>query len=193
MREEAALERLAEDVIRGQVSNGARALVTLAFGLDEGDRGFPESRQRLLDLYMTLLGRHTTLFPGLQDLIDGLHARGLCWGIVTNKPSYLTDELLRRIDIQPAPATVICPDHVTNTKPHPEPMYLACKEMGCSPAEVLYVGDHLRDIQAGLAAGMQTIAAAYGYLAEGEDIIDWRAHHVVHHGDQLLPLITRYF
>lgn len=192
LRLEHDLEPMPDDIVRAQVSNGARALVTLALGFQEEDSAFPAKRQRLLDIYQEVLGDHTILFPGLSELLIDLEARGIPWGIVTNKPAYLTESLLARLKLQPAPATVICPDHVTHTKPHPEPMLLACEEIGCAAEETIYVGDHLRDIQAGLAAGMTTIAAAYGYLEPADKVANWQAHHVAQDSQDLHRHISPY-
>jgi phosphoglycolate phosphatase len=110
------------------------------------------------------------------------------WGIVTNKPSRYTDAVLQQLPLQGA-ATVICRDHVAQPKPHPESMFLACKEIGIAPADCLYVGDHIRDIEAGRAAGMRTIAAAWGYIEAGQNVHQWNADWVVEQSQQLHSLL----
>lgn len=193
LRAEHALDPLPVDDIRAVVSDGARAMVSLALDLSQDDPVFEARRQRFLDIYASDLGRSTALFPGIASLLDELHAAGIAWGISTNKPSYLTDSLLARLALEPAPASVVCPDHVTNPKPDPEPLLLNCAQLGCQPEEVIYVGDHLRDIEAGRAAGMYTIAAAYGYIHSDDDVLAWGADAIAHRGEDVRPLIADAF
>jgi phosphoglycolate phosphatase len=189
MLAETGREALPYDRIRGAVSNGSRALVELAFALSEGEPGFAALRERLLALYEADLAVATQPFPGMDALIATLAARGLSWGVVTNKPAWLAEPLLARMPLTPGPGVLICPEHVRRTKPDPEPLLLACDRIGCSPAATVYVGDHLRDIEAGRAAGMRTIAAAYGYLGPGESAGDWGADHVVDSVEALAELL----
>ncbi|HNC69151.1 MAG TPA: HAD-IA family hydrolase, partial [Pseudomonadales bacterium] len=102
-------------------------------------------------------------------------AHGVRWGVVTNKPNYLAAPLLAHAPFTPPAAVLICPDHVTRTKPDPEPLLLACTRLGCSANQAIYIGDHARDIEAGRNAGMRTIAASYGYLQPGETVDAWHA------------------
>lgn len=193
LREEHSLARLTDDTIRAQVSNGARAMVTLALGLDENQPTFEDKRQRFLDIYRKQLGSATALFAGIQDLLQQLASAGISWGICTNKPSNLTTPLLETLDLRPAPASVVCPDDVSHPKPHPESLYLNCRQLQCQPSEVVYIGDHLRDIQAGRNAGMYTIAAAYGYIEEDDDPLTWGANRVARHGEELAQQLAEAF
>ncbi|MDH4040529.1 MAG: HAD-IA family hydrolase [Gammaproteobacteria bacterium] len=161
--------------IRASVSNGARALVSLALDMAEESAGFEDQRLRLLELYSEVLGTVAGPYPGITALLAELAGRGVRWGIATNKPRAYTDPLLQRLGMQPPPASVVCPDDVTERKPHPESLLRNCRELGCTPAEAIYVGDHLRDIEAGRRAGMYTIAAAYGYIEPGDDPRSWGA------------------
>ncbi|MCP5335745.1 MAG: HAD-IA family hydrolase [Oceanospirillaceae bacterium] len=163
------------DEIRAQVSNGARALVNLAYGIDEGHPDYAATRQRLLDLYLAGICIDSSLFAGLQNSLELCARHGLPWGIVTNKPRLYAAPLMDALNLRPALASLVCPDDVANRKPHPEPMYKACEEMGADAAQCIYVGDHIRDIEAGRAAGMRTVAAAWGYIAAGDDIQRWGA------------------
>ncbi len=189
MLAEAGREALPYSEIRGAVSNGSRALVELAFALREGEPGFAALRERLLALYEAGLAVETRPFPGMELLIGELAERGLDWGVVTNKPAWLAEPLLARMPLLPAPAVLVCPEHVRRTKPDPEPLLLACERIGCPPAEAVYVGDHLRDIDAGRAAGMRTVAAAYGYLGPGDSAGHWGADHVVDSVEELARLL----
>jgi len=161
--------------IRASVSNGARALVALSLELGEDDERLEPQRLRLLELYSAVLGTVAGLYPGIQALLTRLAERGVRWGIATNKPRAYTEPLLQRLDIRPPPGSVVCPDDVSERKPHPESLLRNCRELGCSPAEVIYVGDHLRDIEAGRRAGIYTIAAAYGYIEPDDDPASWGA------------------
>lgn len=165
--------------IRAVVSNGARALVALGFGGEPGDAEFDALNQELRDRYAQHLAVHTRLFPGLDALLRQLEAHGVPWGIVTNKPSIYTLPLLDALGLRARCASVVCPDQVTHTKPHPEPMYKACADMGVAAAHCVYVGDHERDIAAGRNAGMQTIVAGWGYIGEHEQPRDWQPDFIV--------------
>jgi phosphoglycolate phosphatase len=175
LRAEHGREPMDPERIRASVSNGARALVALGLDLEEQDPTFEPNRLRLLELYQDVLGSLAQPYPGIPALLDELQQRGIAWGISTNKPRYLTEPLLERLDIQPAPASVVCPDDISHRKPHPETLYRNCRDLGCAPHEAVYVGDHLRDIEAGRGAGMYTIAAAYGYIEPGDDPDNWGA------------------
>jgi len=170
---------LAPAVIRAAVTHGSPGLISLAFGYGPGDPDFEPVRQELLGIYLDNLARETRPFPGADILLARLAEQAIPWGIVTNKPSLYTNAILERLPFAVAPATVVCPDHVKNSKPDPEPVLLACRQIGVVPADALYVGDHLRDIQSGASAGTITAAAAYGYLDAGENPHSWGADHVI--------------
>lgn len=175
--------------IRASVSNGARALVSLGLGLAEDAPEFESKRLRLLELYSEILGSMARPYPGIEDLLAELQARGVAWGVSTNKPRAYTEPLMQRLDLQPAAGSVVCPDDVTDRKPHPETLYRNCRELGCAPHEAIYVGDHRRDIEAGRRAGMYTIAAAYGYIEPGDNPGDWGADALVDNSTELAGLI----
>lgn len=184
-------DELPHEIIRAGVSHGSKALVTLAFAIEETHENFQPLRARLLELYTHHIAVFTKPFPGIQDLLDKLAEHDIAWGIATNKPAIYTDLLLEQLNINPAPAIVICPDHVKDSKPHPESLFLAAKELGCSPEEIIYIGDHLRDIECGRQAGSITIATAYGYIGD-EDIDSWQADYRVEHADEIWPVIKKY-
>jgi 2-phosphoglycolate phosphatase len=189
LRQEHGMDRLPEERIRSRVSHGARALVTLSLGLQPEDEGFEEKRVRLLDIYSGVLGTSTRPYSGIEDLLALLTSRGMGWGISTNKPSTYTYPLLEAIALQPAPGSVVCGDEVDQPKPHPQSLYLNCEHLDCEPGEVIYVGDHQRDIEAGRAAGMRTIAAAYGYIDEDEKPDDWGADAIAQRPEDLARII----
>ena len=185
LRAEHGREPLPGEPIRRTVSHGARALVRLAFGIGEEDPAFEPLRRRLLALYEAHLLVDTVPFPGIAELLRALAARGIRWGVVTNKPNYLAEPLLARAHLEPPADVLVCPDHVSRTKPDPEPLLLACARLGCTVREAVYVGDHARDIQAGRNAGMRTIAATYGYLEPDEAVTQWQADY---HADSVAAI-----
>jgi N-acetyl-D-muramate 6-phosphate phosphatase len=174
------------ETIRPEVSHGSTGLLKLGFGLSAADPEFPRLRQRLLDLYAGDLCRHTRPFPGITELLDALAAHGLNWGIVTNKPGFLTDPLLEKMRLPVPPACVVSGDTTPNHKPHPEPMLLASRRCGSEPARCLYVGDAERDIQAGHAAGMKTLIALFGYIGSHEKPETWGADGLIRHPEEVL-------
>ncbi|WP_232461334.1 HAD family hydrolase [Cellvibrio sp. PSBB006] len=180
---------LPADLIRASVSNGARALVSLGFGIDDQDPHFERLRVRLLELYALHIAVHTQLFPGINELLSKLQQHNIAWGIATNKPSAYTHQLLKALPIQPPPISIICPEDVKQRKPHPESMFLASQHVGCQPDEIVYIGDHKRDIDCGREAGAITIAAAYGYIEAEDNIDNWQADYCVNHADEIWPIL----
>lgn len=177
--------------IRHTVSHGARALVTLAFGIDEGEPTFELLRQRLLQIYAENLAAHTSIFPGIDDVLEHVNTNSIGWGVVTNKPSTFAEPLLAAMGFKPPAGVLVCPDHVTHTKPHPEPLIKAATELGCEPARCIYVGDHRRDIEAGAAAGMQTVAALYGYIDAADPAANWQADFAVERAEEIIDILNR--
>lgn len=184
---------MAYDAVRRSVSNGARALVRQAFGITEDEPRFEALRLRLLELYDRHLVVDTVPFPGVVELLGELGQRGISWGVVTNKPSWLAAPLMERVALRPELGVLVCPDHVARTKPDPEPLLLACSRLGCAVEESVYVGDHRRDIEAGRRAGMATIAATYGYLDEDELASDWNADYYAATVAAVQDILARYF
>ncbi len=180
------------DLIRAQVSNGAKALVKLAFALNEDDPEFEIRRLQLLDLYLQHIADYTRPFEGIESLINKLNQHQIAWGIATNKPARYTLPLMQALNMQPAPFSVICPDHVSRVKPDPESLLLASQQLSCTPDQIIYVGDHLRDIECGKRAGSITIAAAYGYIDQNDCADNWQADHLVQSADEIWPIVQRY-
>ncbi|OGI42299.1 MAG: phosphoglycolate phosphatase [Candidatus Muproteobacteria bacterium RBG_16_64_11] len=167
------------EAIRPQVSHGATALITLGFGLTAGAPGFEALRQRLLAIYQAGLCRETKLFPGMAAVLAGLRARGCNWGVVTNKPAFLTEPLMAALGLDAGAACIVSGDSTANRKPHPEPMLHACALAGSHPDQCLYVGDAERDVTAGKMAGMPTLVALFGYIGDNERPQDWGADGLV--------------
>ncbi len=179
-------------LIRTQVSEGARAMVKLVYPeMDVTDPVFLAHRQRFLDLYGADIAVDTDLFEGMYPLLESLEANKIPWGIVTNKPRWLSEALLKALNLTERCAVLVCPEDVKHTKPDPEPMYLAAQQIQIEAKNCIYVGDHPRDIDAGRNAGMYTILAAYGYLPleHKDDLTAWDADCIVENVSQLHQVI----
>lgn len=150
------------DVLRPTASAGARGMIGAAFGLAPGDEGYEELRLQWFDRYQSAMAVHSTRFDGIDDLLEGLLAAGMAWGIVTNKPARFTDPLLPQIGLAHA-GCIVSGDTTPHSKPHPAPLLEGARRLGLAPETCWYVGDDLRDIEAGRAAGMVTVACAWGY------------------------------
>ncbi len=179
---------LSEQAIRGIVSNGSAGLIAHAFNCREDHQDFEQIRAEFLAIYLDNLCRETRPFPGIEPLLDQLGRASVPWGIVTNKPSLYTEAILAGLQLMPAPASVVCPDHVDNAKPHPEPVLLACEQLGIEPQHTVFIGDHRRDIESGRQAGTITIAAAYGYI-DDDHPETWGADHLVNHAAEISALL----
>lgn len=191
-----------DEAIREQVSAGARAMVKLMFGelaeVSDNDPKLLAYRQEFLDTYEADICVDSQLFSGLDGLLHELESNGMPWGIVTNKPRYLAEILLDKLDLTKRCSVLVCPDDVTHTKPDPEPMFLACQKLSeqsnvaIKPEHCIYVGDHIRDIQAGNNAGMITILASYGYIppADQADLQAWQADVITHNPSELVSYLV---
>ncbi len=178
--------------VRKVVSEGATAMVSLAFDISFDNEKMEPLRQQLLDFYLKDLCSHTKAFEGIEALIEQLAEHNIAWGIVTNKPWTYTEPLMKQIKFASQPVATICPEHVTRRKPDPEALFLACKHAACECDQAIYVGDHKRDIQCGNSAGMPTIAAGYGYIPTGDHHDNWNASHSVNSAKELWPVIQAY-
>lgn len=172
--------------LRTVVSDGAAAMVSLAFDMSPEDPEFEDQLNTLLTNYRANPAANTQLFPGMADVLETLNQANIPWGIVTNKPERFTTPILEHLGLNQDAKTVICPDHVSERKPHPEGLLKAAAELGVAPEQCCYVGDHLRDIEAGRRANMATIAVTYGYLHDSEDPQSWNADAYAEHADELL-------
>jgi 2-phosphoglycolate phosphatase len=188
LRTERNLEPTPHALLRPLVSAGARGLIGAAFGLKPGDAGYEELCVDFLNRYASRLVVDSTLFDGVADLLKQLEAQGFSWGIVTNKASRFTDPLVPQIGLGHA-GCIVSGDTTTHAKPHPTPLLEAARRLRLPAQDCWYVGDDLRDIQAGHAAGMQTIAAAWGYCGHIEPA-SWEADALLHTPLQLLDLIS---
>lgn len=176
---------LPDDTIRKHVSSGSKALACLALGLPPNHPDIETCQQQLLQHYdQHINDSHrplpATLYPGMAGLLQDLEQRQIVWGIVTNKPLTYTTPLLQQAQLHNRSRTTICPEHVQQPKPDPQALFLACQQAQCQPERCVYIGDHKRDIDAGRQAGMVTIAALYGYIADDDSPDQWQADYQAH-------------
>ena len=190
MRRARGLTDAPYDRLRAMVGAGARGLVGEAFGVVPGDEAFDELREEFLARYESRMTQLTRVFGHVEPLLDALDARSLPWGIVTNKAMRFADPLARSLGLFDRTAVLIAGDTTPHSKPHPAPLLEAARRMRIDPADCLYVGDDLRDVQAGRAAGMSTVAVTWGYLGMGEPIDAWGAHHIADEAMDVLNFLT---
>ncbi len=174
--------------LRPYVSHGSHGLVRTAFG-DEDAVEFQRLRERFLALYAARLTHGTTAFQGIDEVLATLEAIPIAWGIVTNKPGWLTDPLLKHLGLDARAACVVSGDTLPQRKPHPLPLLHAAQHISATPAECLYVGDAERDMQAALAAGMPGVVARYGYVGPHDALNEWPAAARIDHPLELLALL----
>lgn len=161
-------------VVRPHVSNGAIALVRTGFPeLGVGTAAFESLRERFLAHYRSALCVHTRLFPGFEQVLATLEAYALPWGIITNKAAWLTEPLLDDLGLSARAACVVSGDTLPERKPHPRPLLHAAERIAVAPADCVYVGDALRDVQAARAAGMVPLGARFGYVNAADDPASW--------------------
>ncbi|MDX2425233.1 MAG: phosphoglycolate phosphatase [Cycloclasticus sp.] len=180
------LEALPYSVIRPIVSNGADALIKFGFGSELPDEQYQTIKSNFIRYYQQNIAAQSILFTGLEQALQHLEKAEIPWGIVTNKPEYLTRPLLEKMDLYLRAGCIVCGDQVNNPKPHPEPIYLACQQLGVLPSNAVYIGDAERDIRSGRLAGLKTIACAYGYIPATDDINNWQADSIMQNSSELL-------
>ena len=189
MRHERGLEMVPLDDLRPLASAGAHGLIGGAFGIGPEHPDYPAMRDEFLANYEADLCIETTLFQGIDAVLDELDARGVRWCIVTNKVARLTEPLVALLGLDLRAGCVVSGDTTPHSKPHPAPLLHAARELDLAPERIVYVGDDLRDVQAGFAAGMVTVAAAYGYCGNDIPPTQWHAQHVVRSTAELQKLL----
>lgn len=188
--EEYGREPLPAAAIRPYVSHGSRGLIFVGFGEEPDGRRFEEYKTRFLELYEDHLCVGSRLFEGMNDVIDYLDERALRWGVVTNKPEYLTRALLDALDVSHRAACIVSGDTIPERKPHPGPLLHACRELNRSPELCVYVGDAQRDIEAGTRAGMCTLVALFGYLHEQDEPTTWGATGLINRPEDIINWVS---
>lgn len=189
MRQARAMPALPLNDYRPMAGAGARGMLGIGFGILPEHSDFNTLRDEFFSNYAQCLTHSTQVFPEVATLLEALVARGLQWGVVTNKAARFTVPLTRAMPLFASASTIISGDTTPYAKPHPQPLLEAAQRMGVLPAHCIYVGDDERDIIAGLAAGMKTVAVSYGYLGQQADTRQWGAHATIGSAAELLPLL----
>jgi N-acetyl-D-muramate 6-phosphate phosphatase len=189
MRTDRGMPSLPLEQYRPMAGAGARGMLKIGFGMAPDHADYDTMREEFFTNYEADLTARTYAFDGVKTMLDELEGQGIAWGIVTNKSKRFTDPLARQMPLLHAACAVVSGDTTPHAKPHPAPVLEAARIAGFAPERCWYVGDDKRDIDAGLAAGMFSVAAAWGYL--GEHAIDsWGAHAVAHAPGDLLQWLT---
>lgn len=189
MRTDRGLESYPLERYRPHAGSGARGMLGVAFGITPDAPEFPELREEFFVAYERRMLLNTQVFDGIQALIDAIQARGLLWGVVTNKSMRFTDPLTRAMPLFASAGAIVSGDTTPYAKPHPEPLHEAARRLGVPSEACIYVGDDERDIIAGRAAGMRTVAATYGYLGSRADATLWEADASISLPMELLHLL----
>lgn len=188
-REHHGLPALPLDVVRPYASHGSKGLLSIGFDLTPEDATFAVMREEYLALYDQVLTRRPVLFEGMGELLNRLDEKQLPWGVVTNKPRRFTQPMMQNINLLQRAACVVSGDDAPRPKPYPDTLLLACQQAQVSPQACWYIGDAERDIQAGIAAGMKTVVALYGYLDVTDKPAEWGADAFIQAPLDLLALI----
>ncbi|MDP3743389.1 MAG: HAD-IA family hydrolase [Methylotenera sp.] len=188
-RERHGLDALPFDIIRPYSSHGSKGLLAIGFDLSPEDASFSAMREEYLALYDEVLTRQPILFDGITELLARLEDRQVRWGVVTNKPRRFTQPLMQNLGLITRAACVVSGDDAVHPKPYPDTLLLACAQAEVNPKMCWYVGDAERDIQAGIAAGMQTAVALYGYLDVTDRPAEWGADAFINAPLDILKLI----
>jgi 2-phosphoglycolate phosphatase len=185
------VEELPYETIRPHVSHGGIALIRLGFRIEPDHPEFETYKQFLLDYYNDNICKLTCLFDGMGPLLEHLEAHSIPWGVVTNKPSWLTDPLMHAMKLTERAFSIVSGDTCTQKKPHPEPILFACSQGNLDPQDCYYVGDAERDIQAGRAAGCKTVTALFGYIDDGEQPEKWQADYSINHPSEIIAILQQ--
>ncbi len=188
MRTVRGLPELPLQHFRPMVGSGARGMLHRALAMDPAHAEFGAAREEFLSRYESRMTRDTHIFPDIVQLLQDLLERAVPWAIVTNKAARFSEPVVQALGLHLQARTLVSGDTTPHAKPHPAPLLEAARRIGVAAAECVYVGDDHRDVQAGRAAGMMTVAVAWGYLGIGESIEQWGADHVIEHPNQLLQL-----
>jgi len=189
MRIDRGLPSLPLERYRPMAGAGARGMLGVAFGMTPEHPDYAAFREEFFVNYENCMTERTYVFQGITELITQLLGQGLAWGVVTNKSMRFTQPLTQRMSLFATASAVVAGDSTPHAKPHPAPLLEAARQLRLDPARCIYVGDDERDVAAGLAAGMGTVAATYGYLGSNTDTLLWGAHAHIHSPLELLPLL----
>lgn len=190
LRKANKLDPLPAEIISPHVSNGSIAVTRICMNISEEHPKFALHRKQMLNYYATYLGKASSLYPKLNTLLTKLSNASIPWGVVTNKPLIYAQPLIEKLGLTKSCSVLICPEHVLHPKPDPEALLLAAHSLGVPAANCIYIGDHIRDIDASNAANMFSIGAGYGYIDTEQNINNWACDHFVGSSKELHDYIT---
>ena len=191
MRTDRGLPSLEYALYRPVAGSGARGMLHVAFGMTEAHADYEDFKNEFLNNYQQAMTVKTTVFSGVTDMLAALQAMGLRWGVVTNKSQRFTIPLSQHMELFKTAGAVVSGDTTPHAKPHPAPLFEGARLLDLPPGDCWYVGDDERDIVAGKAAGMVTVAANYGYLGVETEVLHWGADFVIHHPMELVDLLPK--
>ena len=191
MRTDRGLSSLDYALYRPVAGSGAKGMLEIAFGMEPDHPDYEAFKEEFLSNYEQAMTVHSVIFEGVLDLLAHLEGQGLRWGVVTNKSQRFTVPLTAQIPLFASAQAIVSGDTTPYAKPHPEPLFEAARRMQLSPELCWYVGDDERDIVAGKAAGMTTVAAHYGYLGSQAEVLRWGADHIIHSPLALVELLVQ--
>lgn len=174
------------ETIRPVASDGSPGLIKLAFGISPDDPEYTSIQTRFIELYRLHINSESKLFDGMETVLQSIETSGIKWGVITNKPAFLTDPLMQALNLSQRASCIVSGDTTANSKPHPDPMIFACNTSSVRPENCLYIGDAQRDIEAGNIVNMDTLVAHYGYLKQTDKPETWQAKAMVYHPTEIL-------
>ena len=177
------------ETIRPVASDGSPGLIKLAFGISAEDPEYTTIQTRFIELYRHHINRESRLFDGMENVLQTIEKTGLKWGVITNKPAFLTDPLMQALKLSQRASCIVSGDTTANSKPHPDPMLFACNASAVKPENCLYIGDAQRDIEAGNIVNMDTLIAHYGYLKSTDQPETWQAKATIYKPEEILNWI----
>ena len=180
---------LSLETIRPVASDGSPGLIKLAFGLTPDAPEYQAIQARFIELYRLHINRESKLFGGIENVLQTIEKSGSKWGVITNKPAFLTDPLMQALNLSQRASCIVSGDTTAHSKPHPDPMLFACNVAKVKPENCLYIGDAQRDIEAGNVVNMDTLIAHYGYLKSTDRPETWLAKGTVYKPEEILNWI----
>ena len=187
--EQHGFNQVMSEQVKPFISYGAAAMIRKSIS-NTNEQIHADVLETMLSLYENNIAKHSLFFAGIENVLETIEALNLKWGIVTNKRERFTQPLVKAFNITERAACIISGDTTANSKPHPEPMFLACTQAKVKPEECIYIGDALHDIDAGKNANMKTLAATYGYLKPDDNPNNWGADALIDSPEQLTTWIN---
>ena len=191
MRTDRGMPSLDYALYRPMAGSGAKGMLEIAFGMAPEHPDYEDFKEEFLSNYEQAMTVRSVIFEGVHDLLAHLQAKGMLWGVVTNKHQRFTLPLTAQLPLFATAKAIVSGDTTPHAKPHPEPLFEAARRMQLPPEYCWYVGDDERDIVAGKAAGMTTVAAHYGYLGSQAEVLNWGADHIIHSPLALAELLAQ--